>query len=396
MKIILKEESIRKRLETIQWLLENRSFMHEKSNMKEYNYINTPTRLLIEAIGTYISEKDELFQHPRVVQAFQALQEISEKVPSFVRYVEESINRNHSGFSQKELTLMELYLMLRVLSTYTTIPVLVGHLQLCGEYEAAALINSNAIDEGGGKGNPSHHALMVNSLNIVARQLGSLPVTSKHLVAAIRIYELIPRTTGAKISDHEALWALLQSDAQYIPIQKTELHLAVEIAEMLDENMLQYHRHIQETLLTPTRSRIISKQTLAMAALELAKREAESVDEKENNLSFIGAWEKLIQYYESHIPPNEYERTIAWSAAHNGEEQAKNAGWYDRTAEDGHARDARTVALHFLKTLNAAEFAETLEQITKNAALRLEHWDHLVDSLNQIRSTTDYYQVLKA
>src|SRR5687767_5473146 len=170
--------------------------------MKEYNYINTPTQLLIEAIGNYISEKDELSRDPRVVQAFQALQEISEKVPSFVQYVEESMDRNHAGFSQKELTFIELYLMLRVLSTYTTIPVLVGYLHLCGEYEAAALINSNAIDEGGGKGNPSHHELMINSLNIVARQLGSLQVTSKHLVTAIRIYELITGTTGIKISDH--------------------------------------------------------------------------------------------------------------------------------------------------------------------------------------------------
>jgi hypothetical protein len=364
--------------------------------MKEYNYINTPTRLLIEAIGNYISEKEELLQRPRVVKAFQALQEISEKVPSFVQYVEDNIDRNPSSLSQKELTLIELYLMLRVLSTYTTIPVLVGHLQLCGEYEAAALINSNAIDEGGGKGNPSHHELMINSLNIVARQLRSLPVTSKHLVTAIRIYELITGTPGIKISDHETLWGLLQSDAQHIPIQKAELHLAVEIAEMLDDNMLQYHRHIQETILTPPIPQIIGKQTLAIATLELAKREAESVDEKESNLSFIGAWEKLIQYYKSHLPLADYEKAIAWSAAHNNEEKAKNTGWYDRTAEDGHARDARTVALHFLKTLNATDFAETLEQITKNTALRLEHWDHLVDSLNRIRSTTDYYQVLKA
>jgi hypothetical protein len=363
--------------------------------MKEYNYINTPTRLLVEAVGNYISEKDELSRDPRVVQAFQALQEISEKVPSFVQYVEESIDRNDSGFSQKELTLIELYLMLRVLSTYTTIPVLVGYLHLCGEYEAAALINSNAIDEGGGKGNSSHHELLINSLNIIARRLGSLQVTSKHLVTAIRIYELKKGTRGIRSSDDVTLWALLQSDPQYIPIQKTDLHMAVEIAEMLDDKMLQYHRHIQETLLTPTMVQIISKQTLAVATLELAKREAESVDEKEHNLSFIGAWEKFIQYYKSHLPLDDYERAIAWSAAHNDEEKAKNAGWYDRTAEDGHARDACTVALHFLKALNAIEFAETLEQITKNAVLRLEHWDHLVNALNRIRSSTDHNQRVK-
>ena len=363
--------------------------------MKEYNYINTPTRQLMEAIGNYISEKDELSQNPRVVQAFQALQEISEKVPSFVKYVEATIDRNHSDVSQKELTLIELYLMLRVLSTYTTIPVLVGYLHLCGEYEVAALINSNAIDEGGGKGNPSHHELLMNSLNIIARQLDSLQVTSKHLVVAVRIYELKMGNTDFKTSDEETLWALLQNDAQYIPIPKTDLHLAAAIAEMLDDNILRYHRHIQGTLLTPTMLQIISKQTLAVATLELAKREAESVDEQENNLSFIGAWEKFIQYYKSHLPLEDYEKAIAWSAAHNDEEEAKNAGWYDRSAEDGHARDARTVALHFSNALNATEFAEALEQITKNAALRLEHWDHLVDSLNRIRSTTDYFQRLK-
>jgi len=339
--------------------------------MKCYQYINSPTKQLMDAIGQHVADHCDLSQHPKVIQALESLQRVSEEVPSFVHFIDDYIrfSSNQAGFGQREITLIEMYLIMRVLSTYMTIPVLVGHLHLIGEYEAAARINSNAIDESGGKGNPSHHELLVNSLNIAAKSIGGLPVTTKRLLAAIQIYEL--RNTASKIGDSEVLWARLKNDSQYLSIQKEELPLVIKIAELLDGNMLRYHRHIHKTLLIPTMLEPSNKQILALATLELAKREAESVDEKEANLSFIGTWERLIRFYGSRFHPDEYKMANAWAAAHNDGEEAKKGGWVDRSAEDGHARDARCIAL------------QVLEQVTENAVLRLQHWDYLVTSLNK-------------
>lgn len=356
------------------------------------DYINTPTQQLINDVEMHIDSQVGLSQHSSVLQAFRSLQNISKVVPGFVQFIAEQLGNysSQTSLNQRELALIEIHLILRTLSTYAAIPTLVGQLQLIGEFEAVERINSNAIDEGGGKGNPSHHELLNTSLSIVAHHLGGIPVTTKRLAAAIQIYELRKTNSDYETLKDDALWEQLMADNQYLPIQKEELPLAVEIAGFLNDDILRYHRHIQKTILVPAMMHPFNKKLLALATLELAKREAESVDEKDGNLSFIGAWEQLTQSFQNSLSPDELKQANAWAAAHNDEEEARKAGWQDRSAEDGHARDAREVALYFLRPLNPVEFAEVLEQVTENARLRLQHWDYLVASLNELRSTSDY------
>jgi PIN domain nuclease of toxin-antitoxin system len=362
------------------------------TKVNSHNYINLPTQQLLDSVEEYISHHSELSQHPNVREAFHSLETVSERVPSFVSYVTERLHLplDCGGLNAGEIIQLEMFMLTRVLSTYPSIPLLVGQLHLCGEYGAAAQINSNAMDESGGKGKSSHHELLISSLNIIAKHLGGLPVTTKLMVAAIQIYELKHKSARKKISDQELLWDQLLREGHYVPISQEELPTAVELAGLLNDDMLRYHRHVHKTLLQPSLYKTSDRRMLALATLELAKREAESVDEKEANLSFIGAWEEIVHFYKNQLSPDEYAKALAWSAAHNDEKEAKKAGWQDRSAEDGHARDARDVALHFLKALNPTEFVQVIEQVTENARLRLQHWDHLVAALRQIRSSFDY------
>jgi len=348
-------------------------------------YINEPTRQLIEGIQEQIAKNIDLSQNPKVLDAFAALQRACTQVNSFVEFIETySAKPTFPDFSSEEITLIELYLLTRVLSTYAAIPLLVAQLNLNGELDAVSRINSNAIDEGGGKGFPSHHELLVNSLTIVAKSLKALSVSTKLLVSAIRITEVL-QDSEKYCLDEEVLWDRLQNDTQYIPIERYELQSAISISRLLNENMLRYHRHIQNTLLQPVMHNPTNKRLLGVAALELAKREAESVNESDRKLSFIGSWEKLTRSYKSQIPDDYYTQANAWAKAHNDEEEAKLAGWHDKSAEDGHARDARIVAMHFLSKLNPMEFTSVLEQVTVNANLRLSHWNSLVAELNSMK-----------
>jgi hypothetical protein len=350
--------------------------------VREFAYVNTPTKLLLDAVGNFIAEHHELSQHPQVINAFDSLQAVSREVSAFVRYVAERINASSDpiDLTPRQMTLIQFYFLLHTLSTYAAIPLVVAHLHLIGDYQRAALINANAAGEGGGKGVPSHHELLTNSLRIIAKQVGALPVTAKRLIAAMRIYELHD-IISSQLEDHVTLWTRLKSHRPFLPISRKELPIAIEIAALLNENMLHYHRHIQKTLLTPTAVESSYKRFLALATLELAKREAESVDEISGNRSFIGAWEQIVESYKDRLTPDAYREAVAWSRAYNSAEEAAKAGWQDTSTVDGHARDAREVALHFLTFLNPSEFAHVLERVTENADMRLQHWKFLVASL---------------
>jgi hypothetical protein len=350
--------------------------------VKESDYVNPPTKQLLDAVEKFITDHNELAQHPQIIKAFDEFQAVSREVSAFVRLIDER-RRGASApadFTAKQITLIQIYMLLRTVSTYAAIPQLVGHLHLMGEYALAASINANAADEGGGKGALSHHEMLTNSLSIIADHVGALPVTTKRLVAAIRIYELHD-IIGSQLDDPVALWARLKSHRPFLPISRKELPIAIEIAALLNENMLHYHRHIHKTLLMPTMVESSNKRFLALAALELAKREAESVDEPGGNRSFIGAWEQLVESYRDRLSPDACQTALAWSKAHNSPEEAAKAGWSDKSTEDGHARDARELALYFLTFLNPSEFAHVLERVTENAQLRLQHWKFLVASL---------------
>lgn len=356
-----------------------------------HSYINQPTKLLMDAIGEHIVKCDTFSKHPKVIKSFRCMQQISETVPSFISFVNKHTKplSNDVSSRQEEIILIELYILTRVLSTYAAIPLLVSVLQLNGEFEAAAIINSNAIDEGGGKGKVSHHELLVTSLNIVAKTVGSISITTKLLIAAMEIFSLIKEKVVFPLDD-ESLWIELQNSLRYMPIHRSELPVALEISRLLTDKMLCYHQHIHKNLLAPMICNPHNKKLLAIATLELAKREAESVNEENGNLSFIGAWAKLARYYQDRIPLHQQKIVNAWAATHNEEEEARIAGWNDRSAEDGHARDARKVALHFLECLKPDELAEVLEQVNQNAIMRLQHWDNLFAALDQLRATSKY------
>ena len=118
----------------------------------------------------------------------------------------------------------------------------------------------------------------------------------------------------------------------------------------------------------------------ALRVLELAVREASSVDEHDTGkLSYIGAWGMVVDAMLGHIPYVDRDRALAWTQAHN-DEAAGQSHWLagsPRRACD----DARGTAVDILKTLNSEAFAQTLEGVTKQGNARLTFWDHVVTAL---------------
>ena len=88
--------------------------------------------------------------------------------------------------------------------------------------------------------------------------------------------------------------------------------------------------------------------SLARQSLELAVREASSVDEHDTGkLSYIGAYGLLTDALLGHVPENKRAAVTAWTRAHNDEVAGQSVGW-ESAAEEGHAEDARALALQML------------------------------------------------
>lgn len=356
-------------------------------------FINAATGLLVDGLHRLICSQEELSASAAVSTSFAAFQETCTISPSIVGYVEARIAKagNKTAFTPKQLELMMLGMIARSSSTYGTIPGVVAHLALIGEHSDAAILNENAKNETGDRAHIPHPSLLYDCFAVVAPafSISALTPARYHILRLV----LLTRQQGAAelrtIADVQAY------------VDKAELHapdhdeedigIALHYADTYGPELNQLHSRVieAETRLDEAGGNVSARNPydrrwLAIRCLELAMREASSVDEPETKrFSYIGAWGQVVEHLAPILPTADLPRARAWTEAHNDEAAGQAVGW-EGAAEEGHAEDAWEQALKVMSKLTPATFSAVLDEVTKLNELRLRFWEEVVARLRAI------------
>jgi len=390
----------------------------DRRSNKEIPYINLPTAILVGALGRLINNEKK-FQTPEVKEAFAAYQEVCQKTPAIMGYIDRHTDPKspEAGLTKKQFTLLNASTIFRSSSTYATIPGAVAILQANGLRHEAEAIHRNAHEEIGGK--KSHVEMLYDSMEILGRATGctSLNENSYNMARQILRLRQLPEFGqefgNFPAKDYGRFVQQMNEEGQklkglwYFPdsphVYPRDFFDAVEICNLVPPSIADYHTEViraivgsggftcDSDVLHPNNAK-----QLAIALFELATREASSVDEHgTGRLSFIGARGKFVNQYLGYLHKPKNKRRInnpdfdelnlvtQWSEVHSDPEIGKAGGWTD-DAESGHASDARHIALDVMSPLNPEDFTAVLREVTRLSELRLKFWKDIVTQLDEL------------
>lgn len=290
--------------------------------------------------------------HPdETFRAFSALAEACRREPAITRVARLVAAGFAPGPSREQAEKLVLALFLRTSSTYGAIPKLVSDLAFLGFEAEAAIVNRNAFEEIGDGRIRSHASLLEDDFRALALGL-NLPVLS------IQRYAL---TRAIKAGDARRLEQLVR----HLQSPPEDVAAARRFASLFPEDVFEYHELIERTFSGPRPC----LELLPAQVLEFAVREAGSTDdEASGDLSFIGAWQIL---FSSCFAGGSRSH---WAAAHKDADLGQANGWA-ASAEEGHAADARELALRFLGSLSAAELTDALTLVERLEIERSRFWE---------------------
>ncbi|MEG9883391.1 MAG: hypothetical protein V6Z86_01995 [Hyphomicrobiales bacterium] len=361
------------------------------------DFINSATRLLVRDFDNLIRSRQDFFESRVVVDSFAAFRRTCATMPSIVGYVDGRIKNapaDRIAFSPEQLELMMLGMIARSSSTYGTIPGVVAHLALVGEHADAAILNENAKNETGDRIHTPHSTLLYDCFAVIGEAL-HIPVLTPARYHIMRLILLGRRRTATNLTGVDAIQIYLDNADLHAPnYDRNDIHIALHYANKYGPELIKLHSVVikAETRLDERGDTVAERNPydrgwLAIRCLELAMREASSVDEHETNrLSFIGAWGQVVEHLAPKLSSCQLERARAWTEAHNDEEAGQAVGW-EGAAEEGHAEDARDQALKVMTKLLPETFGAALDEVTKLNELRLGFWDDMVMRLEAMESS---------
>jgi hypothetical protein len=354
-------------------------------------YINGPTEKIVAELDEHIYKRGDLVQSSRVIESFTAFKCMCRKPPSIVEYIRNKTDCANpaAGFTVDQIKLIWLSMVARSSPTWATIQSEPGLLSLTGDHDTAAIINSNAMNETGDKAHRPHPLLLYDCFAELGKALhfDALTPASYHLVR--QIHRLRQLRNDGKCSDVNVIYKFLNDRRIYIEHTPRDMQSAIDYADLSPPSLVDYHSQILRDVLglddrgctAPVHRSPYDLDWMAMRGLELAAREASSVDEHDTGrLSYIGAGGMVVDALLGYVPAANRNAVLAWTRAHNDEATGQSVGWQG-AAEEGHADDARITAMDILKTLDPEPFAQTLEAVTKLGNARLAFWDHVVVAL---------------
>jgi len=357
------------------------------------DFINVATQDLIDALEHLIQSQECLRANRRVVNAFHAFSKVCCQAPSIVLHIREAILSGLlTGFSKKQIELLMMAVIFRSSSSWGTIPALVSNLSLVFEHLAGAIINENAENEAGDKRHRPHASMLFENFQILGETLGLYYLTPARYALTRQIYRLRDEFDDPSYSDVDKIKEFLKEKNIYIPeFTANDIKVAIYYCDLAGRWIGTYHTEILRRILgiDDTGGRVSSSRNphdqsrLAIQLLELAAREASSVDEYDSGkLSYIGAYGLLTDALLGYVPEEKRAVATAWTRTHNDSISGQALGW-ENSAEEGHAEDAKDVALRILERVSADEFAQALEVVTETSLLRLEYWDNVVAQCRQ-------------
>lgn len=362
-------------------------------------YINDAIAALVSDLQDVITRNKLLAEDRTVTEAFTGFKRACTITPSIVRYIADKIARasNLPCFSAKHLEILMLGVIARASSTYGTIPNVVAHLALVGEHADAAILNENAKNETGDREHAPHATLLFGCFEVIGE---SLPVqylrpASYHILRNILIHR--HKTDSEALQDLESVSEMLLREDTYVPVyNENDIKVALHYSNLCKSDVTDLHSFIvqvesrmDDRAAAGSAGNPYDKRWLAARRLELALREASSVDEHETGrLSYIGAWGQVVESVISQIKPSKYDQVRAWTKAHNDESAGQAVGW-SGAAEDGHAIDARLQAVQMMASLKPATFATVLNEVAVLQTKRLEFWDNIVQDLASLDAANE-------
>ncbi|MCF4130094.1 hypothetical protein [Methylobacterium sp. SyP6R] len=358
------------------------------------HYINGATEQLANDIRAVIESRPDLQNESPVIESFTRFDETCRMPPAIVCYVAEKLSHeaNMPAFSDAQLEILMLAVIARSSSTYGTIPGVVAHLALIGEHQDAAILNENAKNETGDRAHTPHPILLYDGFTVIgaARGIPALSPASYHIMRHVMIER--ERLGQSVLHTVEAVKDYFAVNDLHVPAYTdADIRVALHYADRCDPTITHLHSSIieAESRMNDVPGAAASRNPydrawLGVRLLELAMREASSVDEHDTGrLSYIGAWGRVVEHLIPQFPPDQHARARAWTEAHNDEAAGQAVGW-EGAAEEGHAEDARVQAVGMLKTLKPATLALVLSEVAEFNVLRLGFWDRVVADLRRL------------
>ncbi len=363
--------------------------------------------------------------NPNLLESINNFRQLSRQPPAIIDFILNGIDPSNpnAGFNKEQLETLLAAVMFRSSSTYASIPYLVADFNSLGMYDRARTINANASDEVGNKKNDSHATLLHNSLEMMAELLGCItfknPLRYYVTRKIIRIRRTEPSFLASEIKGDLDLYSkmkeyndavgsksphqlpeitsiLFPGGSTYASLAK--LRDALYLANLIPDSFLDYHDQVlsitRRTL--PGKTYQIDKPELAIRALELAVREASSVDELDTGrLSYIGAYGKLFSAYTGYATSPHLLTTNAatikkrvsaleeWALSHNDAATGQLSGW-KHSAEEGHAEDAANIALRIISELSDEDYNHVLDEASSLSKARLCFWETTVKAVKDL------------
>lgn len=351
--------------------------------------INKPTEelmLALEKMGQQASKKSN-----KSKEVLEELRENLTQFPAILGYTKEINNKSKIGIRQLQLLLMSV--IFRSSSTYSTIPYLLTCLNLVSEYAWASIINKNLNEEAGNGLTPSHPQLLFENFRILGETFNIAFLTPASYSLTTLLHQLDARHALKLTHDPKAFHHFLLSKELYTPeYTSLDLQTASYYYNLGGAGIISYHKHINEQLMNQT-SDPRDALCLCTQALELAVREANSVDEQANgHLSFIGSYESVVNAILSKIPEDKRDQATVWFRVHNDVHLGKEAGWQE-SAEEGHAKDACNLAIYLLNRLSSESFVKVISAVNEICEQRSIYWDYVVKQLKNLEHEDEFLQL---
>jgi hypothetical protein len=361
------------------------------TNTSSAKYTNSSTAALVEDVEQLIQSREELRDSREVAKTFASFKRVCEQPPTIMNYIRGKTDAASpsAGFNHEQLELLMLAVVARSSSTWGTIQAEAALLAMAGEYETAAIVNANAMNETGDKTHRPHSLLLFDSVGVLGDSLHTEALTPARYHMARHIHAIGRSEANGQFADAAAIQEYLHQRRIHIPHTTRDIEVALHFCTISPPDIFDYHTRIAHDVLglDDMGGRLCVQRDpynadwKALRMLELAVREASSDDEHDTGrLSYIGGWGLAVDAMLGHVPYDQRTTALAWTRAHNDEMAGRSVGWKG-AAEKGHAEDARHIAIDVLKTLDRTAFIQTLDKVTALGKARLAYWNSIVSSL---------------